>query len=141
MMDILFKDEENLFKQMQEAFNSIPDAIYKNHYELSKLTDFSSLSWKEFFTHPKVVDWMNQEMILIQQSKLRLLIRDIDGNTKSTGLPQLINTLSTQLDNKDKMKDGPIFVYTYIPPNDDEMNAPNVHTADKDYTIKDLTEI
>lgn len=141
MMDISFLDEELLFKQMQKAFNDIPEAIYKDHYELSRLTDFSAHSWKEFFTHPKVADWMNNEMILISQQKLRLLIKDIDSNTKSTGLPQLINTLSNQLENKGKNKDGPVFIYAYIPLNEQEKHAPNAKTVNKDYTIKDFTEI
>lgn len=141
MMDILFEENEILLQQMQETFNKIEDAIYKDHYELSRMTDFSALSWKMFFTHPKIADWVTSEMTLIQQSKLRLLIKDIDANTKSTGLPQLINVLSGQLEDKDKKKDGPIFIYTYVPLNEQESEAPNVQTASKNLTITDITEV
>lgn len=140
MMDIPFNNDELLMQQMQESFNKIDGAIYKDHYELSSETEFSALSWKNFLTHPKVTDWLIKEMNLIQQSKLRLLIRDIDSNTKSTGLPQLINVLSG-LDNKKKKDDGPIFIYTYIPPNDQEKHAKNVKIADENLTPQDITKL
>lgn len=141
MMDILFNDDELLLQQMQETFNKVEGAIYKNHYELSNETEFSALSWKKFFTHPEVNDWITQEMILVQQSKLRLLLRDIDGNTKSTGLPQLINTLTSQLQDKNKRDEGPVFVYTYVPLNQEEKHAPNVQMANEDFTVKDITKV
>lgn len=141
MMDIQFNRDEILLQQMQDSFNKIDGAIYLDHYELSKMTEFSALSWKEFLTHPAVADWMAQEMRLLQQSKLRLLIRDIDSNTKSTGLPQLINVLSGQLENVKKKDDGPIFIYTYVPLNNQEKHAPNVRTAEDDISLEDITTI
>lgn len=112
---------------LQAAWNTLgADALYMSHYELAENTNYSVLDWREFLTNPDVVDWINKETMLIQQSKLRLLMKDIDGNTKSTGLPQLINTLVTQTEKKDPSKDGPAFIYCFVPLNEQEEGAPNV---------------
>jgi len=130
-MDILFDDEELLMRQMQDAFNEIPDALYKDHYELAKVTTFSATSWKNFLTHPKVADWLTEEMKLVAQTKLRLLLKDIDSDTKSTGLAQLINTIGNHVDGTEDKKDtGPVFVYAFIPLNPQEEHAPNVRISE-----------
>lgn len=139
-MNIEFDETEKLFKEMQDAWNTIEDAFFKTHYELSEETTYDALSWRSFLTHPKVTDWLNQEMSVVQQAKLRALMKDLDGNSKSTGLPQLINALSNQVDKTAKSMDGPIFIYTYVPLNEQEKHAENVRFAEADI-IKDITSI
>lgn len=137
-MDILFEDDEILMRQMQESFNDIPDALYKDHYDLAKTTAFSATSWKNFLTHPKVADWLAEEMRLVAQTKLRLLLKDIDSDTKSTGLAQLINTIGAQVEGSEDKKDsGPIFVYAFIPLNPQEEHAPNVR-IEKGIKLEDI---
>lgn len=140
MMNIIFGDDEQLFQKMQDEWNTTADAFFKTHFELAALTSFDALSWRKFLTHPAVTDWLNAEMRLIQQAKLRSLMKDLDSNTKSTGLPQLMNSLYGQVDKMEKKNDGPIFVYTYIPLNSQEVNANNVQIADNN-AIKDITSI
>lgn len=137
-MDIIFEEEEVLFRQMQDAFNEIEDALYKSHYDLAKETSYSATSWKNFLTHPKVADWLAEEMRLVAQTKLRLLLKDIDSDTKSTGLAQLINTIGNQVDGQDDKKDsGPIFVYAFIPLTTQEEHAPNVR-IEKHLKLEDI---
>lgn len=137
MMDIEFEKDELLFQEMEAAFNEIPDAFFKDHYQLSELTTYSALSWRKFLSHPKVVDWMKEEMFLVQQSRLRGLMQNLDSNSRSTGLPQLMNTLFAQTDKAKKDSTGPIFVYMYVPLNEQEMHAPNVQIA-KDDSLTDI---
>lgn len=141
MMDIPFREDEQKLKDMMEQFNNIPDAIYLDHYQLSSITTFSSLEWKNFITHPLVADWLQSEMVLLAQAKYRLLIKDIDSNSRSTGLPQLINTLSNQIDGQSKKNEGPIFIVLHTPLNDEEKHAPNVKRLTPDLQLKDLTEV
>jgi len=137
-MDILFEDEDILMRQMQDAFNEIPDALYKDHYELAKTNSFSATSWKNFLTHPKVADWLAEEMRLVAQTKLRLLLKDIDSDTKSTGLAQLINTIGNHVDGNESKKDsGPVFIYAFIPLNSQEEHAPNVR-IEKNIKLEDI---
>lgn len=138
MMDIEFDKNELLFAEMQESWNKVDDAFFKDHYELSKITGYDALEWRKFYSHPKVVDWMAQELMMLQNAKLRTLMRDLDGNTRSTGLPQLINTLATQTEKASKKNtDGPIFIYTYIPLNEQEKHSPNVQNKESD-TSEDI---
>jgi hypothetical protein len=130
MMNIAFKEDEFLLQEMQDAWNQMPDAFYKTHFELSAETRFDALSWRKFLTHPAVVDWLNQEMSIVRQAKLRNLLKDLSSDTKSTGLPQLINALASQEDKVTKNTEGPVFVYMLTPLNDQEEHAPNVQHAD-----------
>ena len=139
MMNVEFDEHEVIMQKMQEEWNNRPDAFYLDHYKLAEKSNFSALKWREFLCHPKVVDWLNQEMTLVQQSKLRLLIRDLDEDSRSVGLSQLINTLSSRLDKKEKVDTGPIFIYTMVPLNEQEEHAPNVAIAE-DYSSSDITE-
>lgn len=133
MMDIEFEKNEQIFAEMQAAWNSVKDAFFKDHYELSQLTPFGVLDWRKFYSHPKVVDWMAQELMMLQNAKLRTLMRDLDANSRSTGLPQLINTLASQAEKATKKNtDGPIFIYTYIPLNEQEKHSPNVQNNASD---------
>lgn len=141
MMDIPFREDEQKLKEMMVQFNNIPDAIYLDHYQLSSITTFSSLEWKNFITHPLVADWLQSEMVLLAQAKYRLLIKDIDSNSRSTGLPQLINALGNQIDGQSKKSEGPIFIVLHTPLNDEEKHAPNVKRLTPDLQLKDLTEV
>jgi hypothetical protein len=58
------------------------------------------------------------------------MLKDIDNN-RSTGQAQLLNTLLNQA-KSNNIKEGPIFVYSYIPPNAQERNAANVEVLDVD---------
>ena len=139
MMNLLFTDDEVLFQEMQVKWNEIPDAIYKDHYSLEKLSTYNAGSWRQFMAHPAVQDWINQETVALQQAKYRSLLKDLDGNSRSTGLPQLMNTLQNALGSK--VEDtGPIFIYTYVPLTEEEKHAPNVRIA-KHNIIEDLLEI
>ena len=132
IMNIKFNEHEIEFDQLQKAFNDIgPDAIYMDHYELAQVTPFSVVMWKLFLTDPRVQDFLQSELALMQQASVRKMMRDID-QSKSTGQAQLLNTLITQSNNSNKKKDGPIFIYTYIPLNKEEQYAPYTETSSSD---------
>lgn len=132
VLDIDFSKDEKM-KAMLEQFNDIgADAIYMTHYELAEKTGYAyqPTDWKEFITHPKVVNAINEELDLIKRSKVMLLLKDIENN-KSTGQAQLLNTLLNQ-SKENVAKEGPVFIYTYIPPNPQEVHAENVVISDVD---------
>ena len=138
MMNIAFKDEEILFHEMQKVFNRIENALYKDHYELAAETSYSALEWRTFLSDSRIADWFQQETIFIQQAKYRKLLQDLSSNTKSTGLPQLMNSLQNSINAATPKDNGPIFVYTYVPLNDEEKHAPNVKTVDKNLQPTDI---
>lgn len=130
-MNIQFNENEIEMQQLQEVFNELgEDALYYSHYELAQATEFSVNDWKMFLTDPRVQDYLELELNLTQQTAVRKMMRDID-QSRSTGQAQLLNTLVNQT-NQSKKKEGPIFIYTYVPLNKEEEHAPNVQTAECD---------
>lgn len=132
MMQIEFRDDELLFKSMQDAWNSIDGAFFLTHYDLAELTEFDAMDWRKFLMHPEVATWMESELGLLRESKLRALLKDVDSNSRSTGLPQLINALTSGKEKQGKDDSGPVFIYMYVPLNSQEKHAPNVKTASSD---------
>ena len=49
-------------------------------------------------------------------------------DSNSVGQSQLINALG-KLDEKATKKEGPVFIYSYVPLNDEQKYAPNVRTV------------
>lgn|SRR5574344_230441 len=131
-MNIAFNENEIEMQQLQDVFNELgEDALFYTHHELAQATEFSAMEWKNFLTDPRVQEYLELEVNLIQQTAVRKMLRDID-QSKSTGQAQLLNTLVNQT-NSNKKKEGPVFIYTYIPLNKEEHYAPNVQVAESDY--------
>lgn len=127
-MKLIFNDLK--MDSMVDEWNKLTEAgkepFYLDHYELSELTSFDANDWKNFLRHPDVAQWLNEELEVLQQAKLRLLTKDLDSNSRSTGLPQLMNTLYNRIDQQKNTKSGPAFIYCFVPLNAHEEGAENV---------------
>ncbi len=130
-MNLQFDEYEIELQQMQEAFNDIGvDALYLTHHELAAAIEFNAMALCEFLPESRVRDFLETELSLMQQTSIMKMMKDID-QSRSTGQAQLLNTLIQQT-NQSKKKDGPIFIYSYIPLNEEETYAPNVQTLQSD---------
>lgn len=131
IINITFAANETHLSELQDRFNDIgQEALYMDHYELSEMTGISPLHWREFITDSRVVNFVDGELELIKRSKIIAMLKDIENN-RSTGQAQLLNTLLNQTKNS-SIKEGPIYIYTYIPPNAQERNSGLVEVADVD---------
>ena len=125
IMDITFKETETTFIELQELFNSIGEnALFMTHYELALETGESPIEWKKFLMDPRVAAFIAEEMDMLKKAKVSVMLKTVDSN-KNTGQAQLLNTLLNQSKVSDK-KEGPVFIYTRIPLNDQELGAENV---------------
>ena len=125
IIDIKFKEDEQDLITLQESFNTIGErALYMTHYELAELSGDSPIAWKKFLTDPRVAAFISEEMRLLEQTKAAVMLRTVDTN-KNTGQAQLINTLLNRNKASEK-KEGPVFIYTQVPLNDQERHARNV---------------
>ena len=124
-MDIKFKDEETKFIELQDLFNNIGEqALFMSHYELAEVSGESPIDWKQFLMDPRVVAFVAEEMDMLKKSKVAVMLSQVDTN-KNTGQAQLLNTLLNQTKASDR-KEGPVFIYTQIPLNEEEEHASNV---------------
>lgn len=128
-------NESAKIQRMRELYQEMePDCFYKNHYELAKLTHSQGITaadWKEFLTIPSVSEYVEQELTMLIRAEQRALFKDISKNSRSVGLAQMINALQKTVDGN-ATKTGPIFIYTYVPVNEQEQHAENVRKLDTD---------
>jgi hypothetical protein len=119
MLNVKFADNETLFHAMQEAFNEQDvSALYMTHYDLANITDFTAMQWKEFLLDTRVAEAFQDELELITRIKIRSVIEHSDS-MNNTAQAQLVNTLLSKSKKRDN-KEGPTFVYCYIPLNSQE---------------------
>lgn len=126
IIDINFdKEKEELFCELQESFNEIgPEALQMTHYELAERSGDSPISWKKFLLDPRVSAYITEELDMLKKSQVSKLLSEA-STSRSTGQAQLLNTLLNQTKVSEK-KEGPVFIYTRIPLNDQELGAQNV---------------
>lgn len=126
IIDINFdKEKEKLFCELQEAFNNIgPEALQMTHYELAERSGDSPISWKKFLLDPRVGAYISEELDMLKKYQVSKLLNEA-STSKSTGQAQLLNTLLNQTKVSEK-KEGPVFIYTRIPLNEQELGAENV---------------
>lgn len=101
------------------------EGLFLSHYQLAEMTPIKdALLWKAFLMDPKTVDYVSSEMNIIRGSAINKMIAEAP-HSRSVGQSQLINALQ-KLDEKATNKDGPVFIYCYIPLNEAQTKAPNV---------------
>ena len=140
MIEITWDNE--LMQELSDFFSMYePKSFFFTHYELAKLDGTPSDSpqiWKDFLTTPEVSDYINKELRLLQQAEMRKMLQDISKNAKSVGTAQNLTALLKVMDSDSGNKDGPAFIYTYVPLNSEEVHAPNVNQLDHDPFRREL---
>ncbi len=117
------------FEECWNIFTALGETgLYMNHYQLSECTNINDpIQWKMFLTDPKVVDYISTEMNIIRTAAINDMVHKAP-DSNSVGQSQLINALG-KLDEKSTKKEGPVFIYSYVPLNDEQKYAPNVRTV------------
>ena len=107
------------------------DALTMTHYDLAEKTEEKDITvWKSFLLDPQVSDWITSEIKIMQNAELNKMIQDI-SSSKSVGQAQLMQALS-KINSGVSIKEGPIFIYTYVPLNSEQMQAPNTNILKSD---------
>ena len=138
-MNIAWRDDQKEMEQCQDVFTRIgvQESLFLNHYELanhtySKELGLTTTMWKDFLIHQEVADWMEEELRLYNKSQLKKMIRQSTANDRSVGTAQMIGALQKTLGIGPAADDGIKYIYTYIPLNHEEAQAPNVVIEDTD---------
>lgn len=114
------------YEECRRQFTELGErALYMNHYQLAAETNIrDTIVWKMFLTDPRIADYISSEMNLIRNASINEIIHKAP-NSKSVGQAQLINAL-VKIDEAALNKTGPVFIYSYVPLNDEQKFAPNV---------------
>lgn len=121
------------FKECKKQFFTLGEkALYLNHYQLAIETRIEDpMVWKEFLVDPQIADYIQSEMNIIRNASINEIIQKAP-NSKSVGQAQLINAL-VKIDENSANKDGPVFIYSYVPLNTEQEFAPNVRVFKQEY--------
>jgi len=109
------------------------NALTMTHYDLAKcIEDTTKDEWRDFLNEADVAEYIRNEMRIISDSIQKRMITDIiAGGDRSVGRAQIINTLDKINDGVAK-KDGPIFIYSYVPLDAQQTQAENTIKLNKD---------
>lgn len=118
------------FDECKRQFSALGErALYLNHYQLAMETSIhDAMEWKIFLMDPRISDYINSEMNIIRNAAINEIIQKAP-NSKSVGQAQLINSL-VKIDELTSNKEGPVFIYSYVPLNAEQSFAPNVVLTD-----------
>lgn len=108
-------------------------ALTMSHYDLAEEIEGTTKDeWRDFLNEADVAEYIKNEMRIISDSIQKRMITDIvTGGDRSVGRAQIINTLDKINDGVAK-KDGPIFIYSYVPLDAQQEQAENTIKLNKD---------
>ncbi|MDD3922948.1 MAG: hypothetical protein PHY39_05380 [Endomicrobiaceae bacterium] len=132
--------DKDLKKRLWLVFKELGvEATTLNHYELAERTGIETPEvWKAFITDPEIASYIKQEADLLLQVELRKLSSNA-SESKSVGQAQLINAL-TKVSDDATTKEGPVFIYTYVPLTPQQERAENVRREDFDIFLQQNKE-
>jgi hypothetical protein len=120
------------YQKMRDIYETMePEVFYKNHWQLAAMTNIPASEWKQFLLLPPVAEYISQEFNLLIETQRRTILKDLDKNQRSVGTAQILNALDKVIAG-DGTRTGPVFIYTYVPLNAQEANAPNVVELTRD---------
>lgn len=122
--------DEQTYRKLNKLFVELgEEALTMNHYELASLTIGTSANdWKMYLMDPRTVDHISTEMNIIRGAAMNNIVRNA-SDSHSVGQSQLLNALQKIEEGKTN-KEGPVFIYCYVPLNDEQKKAPNVRKFD-----------
>lgn len=123
LTDSQYNECWDIFVSLQET------ALSLSHYQLAQMTEITdAILWKEFLIDPRTADYIASEMQIIRSAAINEMVQKAP-NSRSVGQSQLINALQ-KLDESAAHKEGPVFIYSYVPLNEQQKAAPNVRICD-----------
>ena len=125
-------------EEMKEIYSQFcPGALTLNQYDLVAAigNGYTSDDWIEFFDTPQIKTWYEKQVDTMTRIAKTKALSQLGTNTgyKAVGTAQEFNALTKAMSDKESnINKGPAFVYTYVPLNDEQIQAPNVQIAKKD---------
>lgn len=108
------------------------DALTMNHYDLAEATEVSDPNkWKDFLLEQDVRNYIQIEMEIVRATEMNKFITNVSDNSRSVGQAQLMTALE-KVKQTSSTKDGPVFIYTYVPLSAEQEQAENVQKLNED---------
>lgn len=128
-MNIVFKEKD--LKVCQDEWNKLDprQRITMDQFDLAEMTEIQDHEqWVSFLKHPLVAEKIQEELKIFKQGQQRKLISLATDKSTSVGTSQLINAIGNAVDSESRDTSGQVFIYSYVPLNDKELNSPYSNT-------------
>lgn len=127
MLNSIQKDE--LWKQFKDAG---ANGLAMNHYELARHTKIKDVElWKAFLLEQDVRNYIATEIEIVRVAEYNKMIQNVGDNNRSVGQAQLMSALD-KLKKDNTTKDGPVFIYSYVPLSSEQTQAENANELEED---------
>lgn len=133
-------------EQMKDFFfNNLPTVLYMSHYDLAKLDPDNNPSnnpndWKLFCAEEDISQFIESEIEVLKQVELKKILQNISKTGSNVGTGQTLNALMKSMEGS-RVKDGPIYIYSYVPPTPEEANNKNVRILEGDIFNAETKEL
>ena len=108
------------------------NGLTMNHYDLAKYTEVNDPEvWKKFLLEQDVRNYISTEVEILRNTEFNKMIRNVGDNQRSVGQAQLMSALD-KIKQDSNHKEGPVFIYTYVPLSPEQAQAENVQEAESD---------
>lgn len=126
-----------LTKEMKEQLwtlfkNLGVDGLTMTHYDLADNTEITDPEiWKKFLLEQDVRNYIQTEVEILRTTEFNKMIKNVGDNQRSVGQAQLMSALD-KIKHESNHKEGPVFIYTYVPLSSEQAQAENVQEAESD---------
>lgn len=108
------------------------NGLTMNHYDLAKNTEVTDPEkWKKFLLEQDVRNYIQTEVEILRTTEFNKMIKNVGDNQRSVGQAQLMSALD-KMKQDSNHKEGPVFIYTYVPLSSEQAQAENVEEAESD---------
>ena len=120
-------------EQLWEIFKSLGvEGVTMSHYDLAENTEVKDPDeWKKFLLEQDVRNYIQTEVEILRTTEFNKMIKNVGDNQRSVGQAQLMSALDKMKQDANH-KEGPVFIYTYVPLSSEQAQAENVEEADTD---------
>ena len=108
------------------------DGLTMSHYDLAEATEVEDPDiWKKFLLEQDVRNYIQTEVEILRTTEFNKMIKNVGDNQRSVGQAQLMSALDKMKQDSNR-KEGPVFIYTYVPLSTEQAQAENVQEAESD---------
>jgi hypothetical protein len=127
---MLAKENKEILWEIFKALGV--NGLTMTHYDLAKKTEITDADlWKHFLLEQDVKNYIQTEVEILRTTEFNKMIKNVGDNQRSVGQAQLMSALDKmKLDSNHK--EGPIFIYTYVPLSSEQAQAENVEEVETD---------
>ena len=127
---MLAKENKEILWQIFKALGV--NGLTMTHYDLAKKTEITDADlWKYFLLEQDVKNYIQTEIEILRTAEFNKMIKNVGENQRSVGQAQLMSALD-KMKSESNHKEGPVFIYTYVPLSSEQAQAENVETAESD---------